>query len=83
MKYTMTFTEEHEKELKKIATLNVFASKIAQTILSKEIYSASSKQVAILEQVSEIEFFISDNYSFIYEDNARARMINNLPSSMR
>lgn len=79
----MTFTEEHEKELKKIATLNVFASKIAQTILSKEIYSASSKQVAILEQVSEIEFFISDNYSFIYEDNARARMINNLPSSMR
>ncbi len=83
MKATMTFTTEHEKELNRIASLNVFASKIAQTILSKDEYRASSKQVDILNQVSDIEFFISNDYSNRYEENARERMMNNLPSSMR
>lgn len=63
MKTTMTFTTEHEAELNRIATLNVFASKIAQTILSKEVYRASVKQVDILNAVSEIEFYISNDYS--------------------
>ena len=83
MKTTMTFTEEHETELKRIATLNVFAAKIAQTILSKDVYKASSKQVDILNQVSDIEFFISNDYADTYFENARTRMMNNLPSSMR
>jgi hypothetical protein len=83
MKTTMTFTEAHIIELNRIATLNVFASKIATTILSKDFYSASSKQVDILNQVSEIEFYISNDYANTYEQNARIRMINNLPSSMR
>jgi hypothetical protein len=83
MKTTMTFTTEHEKELNRIASLNVFASKIAQTILSKDEYRASSKQVDILNEVSEIEFFISNDYSNRYEENARERLMNNLPSSMR
>ena len=83
MKTTMTFTTEHEAELRRIATLNVFASKIAQTILSNEIYRASAKQVDILNEVSEIEFFISNDYSNRYEENARERLMNNLPSSMR
>ena len=63
MKTTMTFTAEHEAELNRIVTLNVFASKIATTILSKDVYRASSKQVDILNQVSDIEFYISDDYS--------------------
>lgn len=63
MKTTMTFTAEHEAELRRIVTLNVFASKIATTILSKYVYRASSKQVDILNQVSDIEFYISDDYS--------------------
>ena len=63
MKTTMTFTTEHEAELRRIATLNVFASKIAQTILSKEVYRASAKQVDILNEVSEITFYISNDYS--------------------
>ena len=63
MKTTMTFTNEHEAELNRIATLNVFASKIAQTILSKEVYRASVKQVDILNEVSEITFYISNDYS--------------------
>ena len=63
MKTTMTFTAEHETELRRIATLNVFASKIAQTILSKEVYRASAKQVDILNEVSEITFYISNDYS--------------------
>lgn len=83
MKTTMTFTTEHEAELKRIATLNVFASKIAQTILLNETYKASAKQADILNSVSEIEFFISDDYGFRYESEARERMMNNLPSSMR
>ena len=83
MKTTMTFTAEHETELNRIANLNVFAAKIAQTILKSDVYRASSKQVDILNQVSEIEFFISNDYADTYEQNARARMINNLPSSMR
>jgi hypothetical protein len=86
MKYTMTFTEAHEAELRRIATLNVFASKIAQSILSSETYKASSKQVDILNQISldnDIEFNISNDYAFRYEDAARARQIANLPSSMR
>ena len=83
MKTTMTFTAEHETELNRIATLNVFASKIAQTILKSDVYMASSKQVDILNQVSEIEFYISNDYADTYEQNARTRMMNNLPSSMR
>jgi len=63
MKTTMTFTTEHEAELNRIVTLNVFASKIATTILSKDFYKASPKQVDILNQVSDIEFYISDDYS--------------------
>jgi hypothetical protein len=63
MKTTMTFTQNHIDELKRIASLKVFAAKIAQTILSKDIYVASSKQVDILNDVAEIEFYISDNYS--------------------
>lgn len=83
MKTTMTFTSKHETELNRIATLNVFASKIAQTILKSDVYRASSKQVDILNQVSEIEFYISNDYADTYEQNARTRMMNNLPSSMR
>ena len=83
MKTTMTFTAEHEKELARIATLNCFAAKIANTILSNEVYRASSKQVDIINEVSNIEFYISDDYSNRYEENARERMIRNLPSSMR
>jgi len=63
METTLTFTEEHEAELRRIATLNVFASKIAQTILSKDIYRASPKQVDILNEVSEITFYISHDYA--------------------
>ena len=63
MKTTMTFTAEHEAELNRIAGLNKFASKIAQTILSKEVYRASAKQVDILNEVSEIEFYISNDYA--------------------
>lgn len=86
MKTTLTFTTAHIEELKRIATLNVFAAKIAQTILSKEEYRASSKQVDILNEVSimnDITFYISNDYANIYEANARERMLNNLPSSMR
>jgi hypothetical protein len=68
MKTTMTFTAEHETELRRIATLNVFAAKIAQTILSKDVYKASSKQVDILNQVSEVEFCISNDYADTYEN---------------
>lgn len=83
MNYTMTFTKEHEEELKRIVTLNKFASKIAQTILSKEDYSCSSKQSDILNEVSEITFYISNNYSNKIEEEMRQRTLNNLPSSMR
>ena len=62
MKTTMTFTEAHIVELNRIATLNVFASKIAQTILSRDEYKASSKQVDILNQISNEEFYISYDY---------------------
>jgi len=83
MKTTMTFTAEHIQELHRIAKLPCFAAKIAQTILSKETYRASSKQVDILNEESEIEFFISDDYSNQYQENARQRMLSSLPSSMR
>ena len=73
MKTTMTFTTEHEAELRRIATLNVFASKIAQTILSREIYIASSKQVDILNEVSEITFYIEDRRVDEYMSNSRYR----------
>ena len=73
MKTTMTFTAEHEAELNRIATLNVFASKIAQTILSREIYIASSKQVDILNEVSEITFYIEDRRVDEYMSNSRYR----------
>jgi len=76
MKTTMTFTSEHEKELKRIATLNVFAAKIAKTILGSEVYKASAKQVDILNQVSEIEFYISDGYSNQYMETAQQRQRN-------
>jgi hypothetical protein len=83
MKTTVTFTIEHEIELRRISTLNIFAAKIAQTILSNEIYRASAKQVDILNEVSEIEFYVSNDYANRYEEEARERMIQNLPSSMR
>ena len=83
MNYTMTFTKEHEEELKRIVTLNKFASKIAQTILSKDHYKASSKQVDIINEVSEITFYISEDTSERIEEEMRQRTINNLPSSMR
>ena len=83
MKTTMTFTEDHITELKRIATLNVFASKVAQTLLSREEYRASAKQVDIINEISDLVFFISDGYSNIYADNARQRTLNSLPSSMR
>ena len=73
MKTTMTFTTEHEVELNRIASLNVFASKIAQTILSREIYIASSKQVDILNEVSEITFYIEDRRVDEYMANSRYR----------
>ena len=73
MKTTMTFTKEHEAELNRIASLNVFASKIAQTILSREIYIASSKQVDILNEVSEITFYIEDRRVEEYMANSRYR----------
>lgn len=73
MKTTMTFTAEHEAELNRIASLNVFASKIAQTILSREIYIASSKQVDILNEVSEITFYIEDRRVDEYVANSRYR----------
>lgn len=73
MKTTMTFTTEHEAELNRIASLNVFASKIAQTILSREIYIASSKQVDILNEVSEITFYIEDRRIDEYMANSRYR----------
>ena len=73
MKTTMTFTTEHEAELNRIASLNVFASKIAQTILSREIYIASSKQVDILNEVSEITFYIEDRRVDEYMSNSRYR----------
>lgn len=73
MKTTMTFTTEHEAELNRIASLNVFASKIAQTILSREIYIASSKQVDILNEVSEITFYIEDRRVDEYMANSRYR----------
>lgn len=73
MKTTMTFTTEHESELNRIASLNVFASKIAQTILSREIYIASSKQVDILNEVSEITFYIEDRRVDEYMANSRYR----------
>ena len=63
MNYTMTFTAEHEAELNRIATLNVFASKFAQTILSRDFYRASSKQVDILNEVANVDFYISDDYA--------------------
>lgn len=73
MKTTMTFTTEHEAELNRIASLNVFASKIAKTILSREIYIASSKQVDILNEVSEITFYIEDRRVDEYMANSRYR----------
>ncbi len=76
MKTTMTFTSEHETELRRIATLNVFAAKIAQTILSKDEYKASSKQVDILNQVSEIEFCISNDYANNYMETMQQRQRN-------
>lgn len=83
MKYTLTFTEEHEQELRKIAEMDVFAAKIARTILSSDVYKASPKQVEILNQVSDVYFYISNDYSFKIEQENRERMMQNLPSSMR
>lgn len=76
MKTTMTFTTEHKAELNRIAGLNKFASKIAQTILSKDEYRASAKQVDILNEVSEIEFYISNDYSNQYMETAQQRQRN-------
>ena len=79
----MTFTTEHEAELQRIAGLGKFASKIAQTILSNENYRASAKQVDILNEVSDVEFFVSNDFANRYEENARQREIENRPSWMR
>lgn len=76
MKTTMTFTSEHETELRRIANLNVFAAKIAQTILSKDEYKASSKQVDILNEVSDLEFCISNDYANTYMEAAQQRQRN-------
>ena len=76
MKTTMTFTEAHIVELNRIATLNVFASKIAQTILSRDEYKASSKQVDILNQISNEEFYISDDYENQYIETMQQRQRN-------
>lgn len=76
MKTTLTFTQEHIIELNRIAGLNKFASKIAQTILSKEEYQASSKQVDILNEVSDIEFYISNDYANSYMETAQQRQRN-------
>ena len=76
MKTTLTFTENHIIELNRIANLNVFASKIAKTILSKEEYKASSKQVDILNQVSEVEFCISDDYCNEYIEKSQQKQRN-------
>jgi len=73
MKTTRTFTVEHIAELERIVKLNVFASKIAATILSKDFYSASAKQVDILNEVSEITFYVSDGYSNKYMETAQQR----------
>lgn len=83
MKNTLTFTKDHENELKRISTLNIFASKIAQTILSSDIYKASAKQVDILNTISDIIFYISNDYADRYEIDARKWTNYNLPSSMR
>jgi hypothetical protein len=76
MKTTITFTKNHIIELNRIANLNVFASKIAKTILSKDEYKASSKQVDILNQVSEVEFCISDDYCNEYIERSQQRQRN-------
>lgn len=75
MKYTLTFTEEHEEELRRIAKLDCFAAKVAQTILSKEYYRASPKQVDILNEVSNVTFYISEDYSnkILERDQQRQR----------
>lgn len=73
MKTTTTFTEDHIKELERISKTNTFAAKIATTILSKSEYTASSKQVDILNDVSEIMFYVSDNYGHIYLEKSQER----------
>jgi len=74
MKYTMTFTEEHEAELRRIAEMDCFAAKVARTILSNETYRASAKQVDILNEVAEnVTFYISNDYSNMYTENAQER----------
>jgi hypothetical protein len=76
MKTTLTFTQEHIEELKRISQLKVFAAKIAQTILQKDEYRASSKQIDILNEVSEITFYISNDYSNQYMEAAQQRQRN-------
>jgi len=73
MKTTTTFTQSHIEELERISKTNTFAAKIATTILSKEEYMASAKQVDILNDASEIIFYVSDNYGHIYMENAQER----------
>lgn len=76
MKYTLTFTEKHELELRKIATQNNFAAKVARTILSKDVYRASPKQVDILNEVSDITFYISKDYVWEIEEREMQRQRN-------
>jgi len=67
MKYTLTFTREHEEELKRIASTDSFAGKIARTILSGEEYKASPKQVVILnKEAEEVTFSISHHYDVFF-----------------
>lgn len=63
MRTTLLFTEAHEEELKRIATLDCFAAQVAKTILSRDFYRCSDKQASILNKVSDLEFFESDSYS--------------------
>lgn len=65
MTHTTLFDEAHEAELRRIATIDTFASKIAMTILSREDYVCSPKQAYILNKEAKdgFEFFQSNGYS--------------------
>ena len=76
MRTTLTFTTAHEEELKRIATLDCFAAQIAKTILSKDYFRCSDKQASILNKVSDLEFFESDNYTNATMERVQQRQRN-------
>lgn len=76
MRTTILFTAAHEEELKRIATLDCFAAQIAKTILSKDYYRCSDKQASILNKVSDLEFFESDNYTNATMEKCQQRQRN-------